>query len=190
MLVFKQLSSSCHRTNSHLMSDKGRHSQRSLHASSSGPSHSRLLQSTLQPSGFLNMLNPMRGRAYQGYLRADQSVLEEDEDENGEARTGERGGPHFMGGNNRRTSAGWGEASQMSVLRRHDEGNTIGGPEFSDDEVPQSFMIEPVQTRKSPRFMKKPPSPTNWRTCFRHTVPSLHGIALGAILLTILRCTA
>ncbi len=42
-----------------------------------------MFQSSLRPSGFLNKLNPM-SRTYQGYMQANQSLLEENEDDEAE----------------------------------------------------------------------------------------------------------
>ncbi|KAH8099544.1 APG9-domain-containing protein [Cristinia sonorae] len=128
-------------------------SSRSMHASQSiynGASSSR---------PFLNMLNPM-GRTYQGYMQANQSVLEEEEEENEEG--------DIESGNNVRRSTNlsqsskakgkhrvsWrGDASEMSLLRpniRQDDKNHEH--DSSDEEIPQNFMIETpgAATRKSP----------------------------------------
>lgn len=135
------------------MSEHGRRSSRPLQAST--PQASRMLQSSLRPSGFLNMLNPMMGRTYQGYLQANQSVLEEEEDEyENEERQLDNEIPYrdkspFGESTDRRVS--WGESSRMNVLH-HKPQNEIRSEsrESSDDEVPQSFMIETSpQTRLS-----------------------------------------
>ncbi|KAI5124310.1 hypothetical protein M0805_008918 [Coniferiporia weirii] len=96
------------------------------------------------------MLNPMSGRAYQGYLQANQSVLEEEEGEEEQetideeaARTG------FRGSNDRRVS--WGESSRMNVLRHNvQQHRRTQEDDSSDDEVPQSFMIEANPHAKKP----------------------------------------
>lgn len=133
------------------MSSHGKRPSRPLQSSVSVSHSSGLLQSTLQPSGFLNMLNPMRGRAYQGYIRADQSVLEEDEGEDNEDVEG--AGDNIPFRSNRGVS--WGESSQMTALRQPDERQlSAQGADSSDDEVPQSFMIEPSHAKSSPRFTK------------------------------------
>ncbi|OBZ65786.1 Autophagy-related protein 9 [Grifola frondosa] len=120
-------------------------SSRSMHGSQSifpGGSSSR---------PFLNMLNPM-GRTYQGYMQANQSVLEEEDEEEREDAEGDLEAGHAKRSpifHNAAKSHGkrqvlWGgDASEMNVLRpnirqldpKHDQ-------ESSDDEVPQDFMIE------------------------------------------------
>jgi autophagy-related protein 9 len=93
------------------------------------------------------MLNPM-ARNYQGYVRAKQSVLEEEDEEDDL----EAGAP-----TNRRT--GWrGAAAEMNILhpniRAQDKSQD---PASSDDEVPQSLMIEATSaapTRKAKRKSK------------------------------------
>lgn len=150
------------------MSEHGRRASR-LFQSSVGPSQS--LQSTLQPSGFLNMLNPMRGRTYQGYLRADQSVLEEDEGEDEEDEVGGAESSSRVGGGRNR-GVSWGEASQMTVLRRLDEPqDSPRDNESSDDEVPQSFMIEPTHAKSSPRFTKRSKATGKHRSSTRPLLP-------------------
>ncbi|THH10276.1 hypothetical protein EW145_g1440 [Phellinidium pouzarii] len=123
------------------MSDHGR---RSRPHQSSTPHASRLLQSSLRPSGFLNMLNPMSGRTYQGYLQANQSVLEEEDGEDEQETIDEdilRSGALFRSSGDHRVA--WGESSRMNVLRRNGQENQrIVQDDSSDDEVPQSFMIE------------------------------------------------
>lgn len=71
------------------------------------------------------------GRNYQGYIQANQSVLEEEEEEDIEAGT-------------RPSSRGWrGDSSEMNVLRPNiQEQDKPRDQDSSDDEVPQSFMIE------------------------------------------------
>ncbi|KAL5529329.1 hypothetical protein ACEPAG_5314 [Sanghuangporus baumii] len=125
------------------MPERGRRSSRPLQFST--PQSSRLLQSSLRPSGFLNMLNPMSGRNYQGYLRANQSVLEE-EDEHDDAL--EDAKSPFKSTSDGRVF--WGESSQMNVIQRDASGHKQASQDdYSDDEVPQSFMIETTpQTRR------------------------------------------
>lgn len=117
---------------------------------------------------FLNMLNPM-GKAYQGYSQANQSLLEE-EDENGssaEAEDLEAGGsqstifqstlhgkPLTKSKSQGRRRVSWDAgASEMNVLRPniHQE-DKIHERDSSDDEVPQSFMIEAAS--RKPAFSK------------------------------------
>ncbi|KAF8891195.1 autophagy protein Apg9-domain-containing protein [Infundibulicybe gibba] len=118
---------------------------------------------------FLNMLNPM-GRTHQGYTQANQSLPEEEEgsrsDEGEDEEDLESG---------RRTSQSttksksWGKqpaswdpgASQMNVLHPniHKE-DKIHTQESSDDEVPQSFMIEATSRKPAtPKAKRKDPSP-------------------------------
>ncbi|KAF9469255.1 putative transmembrane protein [Collybia nuda] len=133
-------------------------SSRSLQASqsmfASGPSSSR---------PFLNMLNPM-SRQHQGYSQANQSLIEEDEER---YSGGEEPGRDLETGQSRSTifqstvtldksrskgkrKVSWDAgASEMNILRPniHQE-DKIHEPESSDDEVPQSFMIEAAATHK------------------------------------------
>lgn len=78
-------------------------------------------------------------RAYQGYTQANQSVLEEDEDDDDNP-------PNFF------QSKGKQRGAEMSVLRSEDNS--------SDDEVPQSLMIEATSkrpTKSQKRSQKKSP---------------------------------
>ncbi|KAF8077762.1 putative transmembrane protein [Lyophyllum atratum] len=129
---------------------------RSFHASqslfASGPSSSR---------PFLNMLNPM-SRNHQGYSEANQSLLEEDESRSGDDAEGSEddaeagrsrstifqstAGPTPLAKSKSRgqQQVSWDAGtSEMNVLRPniHKE-DKIHEQESSDDEVPQSFMIE------------------------------------------------
>lgn len=104
----------------------------------SPPQASRMFQSSLRPSGFLNMLNPMSGRNYQGYMQANQSVLEEDEDE----QEGELDDASSPFKSNRDRSSTWGESSRMTTFNTGKPKAQAMKDESSDDEVPQSMMIE------------------------------------------------
>ncbi|KAH8117210.1 APG9-domain-containing protein [Phellopilus nigrolimitatus] len=90
------------------------------------------------------MLNPMSSRAYQGYLQANQSVLEEEEDEQeqeGIEEDATRTRSPFRSSGDHRVS--WGESSRMNVIRHNvQEHQRVQLDESSDEEVPQSFMIE------------------------------------------------
>ncbi|KAH7909919.1 putative transmembrane protein [Hygrophoropsis aurantiaca] len=139
-------------------SQKGRPSSSSRHNLS-------LSQSIVHPPGglsnsrpFLNMLNPM-GRTYQGYTQASQSVLEEENELEGQSadedleagRTSNifQSSRKARGKGKQRVS--WeGEASEMNNLRPniHREDNQDQEP--SDDEVPQSFMIEASRSPRKP----------------------------------------
>lgn len=128
------------------MTDYGRRSARSSNARDSFQA-----SQSLSP-GFLNLLNPM-SRGYQGYLRADQSVLEEDEEEsienNVEPRIADKSKSSIMdrvSPNNRATR---GESSKVKPLRPniHEKDDTNSqGDSSSDDGVPQSFMVEATIT--------------------------------------------
>ncbi|KAI0705888.1 autophagy protein Apg9-domain-containing protein [Cytidiella melzeri] len=140
-------------------------SSRSLHGSQSifpGASSSR---------PFLNMLNPMMGRAYQGYMQANQSVLEEEDEEGDEDNDGgdlESGhsprrnstNSTVLGKSKRRVS--WGaDASEMNILRPNIKQDDLNhANDDSDDEVPQDFLIETA----APGRARKPQSPTTPRT--------------------------
>ena len=115
------------------------YNRRARPLNSSTPQASRLLQSSLRPSGFLNMLNPMSGRNYQGYMQANQSVLEEDEDE--QENELDDASPFRS---NRDRSSTLGESSRMTTFSPGRPEAPLPEPkdESSDDEVPQSMMIE------------------------------------------------
>ncbi|KAH9945782.1 APG9-domain-containing protein [Epithele typhae] len=97
---------------------------------------------------FLNMLNPM-GRNYQGYVQANQSVVEEEDEDNHDL---ESGSPAQSATKSRgKRKVGWGEGSQMHVLRPNNRhADPKDGEESSDDEVPQDFMIEASAPRRRP----------------------------------------
>ncbi|CDO73643.1 hypothetical protein BN946_scf185014.g113 [Trametes cinnabarina] len=115
---------------------------------------------------FLNMLNPM-GRPYQGYMQANQSVVEEEDEEEAENDDIESGHPKrsFVPRNTtkqhgKRKMAWSGDTSEMNVLRPNiRKRDPKEGEESSDDEVPQDFMIEasaPAQRRpQSPQRSAK-----------------------------------
>ena len=146
-----------------IMSSSNRHpSARPL---SSSRSHQSFYAPAASSRPFLNMLNPL-GHAYQGYSAMNQSLLEEDEDNQGtrlrtdeedvEAQTG-RSVAHAHAFRQQRVS--WAAPGvETSVLRPniHHE-DKIHEESESDDEVPQSFMIESPATRRPP----PPPSSPN-----------------------------
>ena len=81
------------------------------------------------------MLNPMSGRNYQGYLRANQSVLEEEDEQDEDNKS-----PFKSTSDGR---AFWGESSQLNVIQHDSAGQKQSSQDDdSDGEVPQSFMIE------------------------------------------------
>jgi len=96
---------------------------------------------------FLSMTNPI-GRTHQGYVQANQSVVEENENETteedleaGHATRGILSKSHKSHGKHR---VSWnGESSEMNILRPNirKEDKTYE-QDFSDDDVPQRFMIE------------------------------------------------
>ncbi|GLB34769.1 putative involved in autophagy and cytoplasm to vacuole transport (Cvt) vesicle formation [Lyophyllum shimeji] len=116
------------------------------------------------------MLNPM-GRNHQGYSQANQSLLEEDESRSGDDGEGSEddveagrsrstifqstvgAGPSAKSNSKGHRQVSWDAgASEMNVLRPniHKE-DKIHEQESTDDEVPQSFMIEAAS--------RKPASP-------------------------------
>ncbi|KAI0647440.1 APG9-domain-containing protein [Trametes meyenii] len=112
---------------------------RSLHSSQLGASSSR---------PFLNMLNPM-GRNYQGYMQANQSVVEEEDEEpaDGDIEAGQPIHSTIFKSTTRshgKRRVSWGgDASEMNVLRPNiRKADPKEGEQSSDDEVPQDFMIE------------------------------------------------
>ena len=108
---------------------------------------------------FLNMLNPM-GRTYQGYMQANQSVVEEEDEESHDLESGQPSRGSILRSttksHGKRKTAWAADASEMNVLRpnpnnRH--ADPKDGEESSDDEVPADFMVEasaPTQRRPSP----------------------------------------
>jgi len=114
---------------------------------------------------FLNMLNPM-GRTYQGYVRADEFTLEEEEGENRgsseeDLEAGRRGQRHNAHNQTSKSDSktktdgkrhvSWRTGtSEMNVLHPniHRE-DKVYENESSDDEVPQSFMIEASSSKPS-----------------------------------------
>jgi autophagy-related protein 9 len=104
------------------------------------------------------MLNPMgMSRAYTGYTRANQSLVEEEEDcdKDGEERDVEaqRGQSTIFQSHARGQRASWDAkdgVSEMSALRPNiQQEDRIHEQESSDDEVPQDFMIEAQTTRNA-----------------------------------------
>ncbi|KAL6300502.1 APG9-domain-containing protein [Sparassis latifolia] len=97
------------------------------------------------------MLNPM-GRAYQGYMQTNQSVLEEEEEENentnedGDLEAGHANRStifHSTSNPHGRRRVGWsGDTSEMKVLRPNIRQDDPKHDEESSDEEPQNLMIE------------------------------------------------
>ena len=107
---------------------------------------------------FLSMMNPM-GRTHQGYVQANQLVVEENENEEDDVDL-EAG--HTTRGilsktttkSRRKQQVSWdGESSEMNILRPNirKEDKTYE-QDNSDDDVPQRFMIE--DTSMSSRLSK------------------------------------
>ena len=110
---------------------------------------------------FLNMLNPL-GRAYQGYTAANQSVLEEDEEDTDAASprhehidleaqglpTSRSKAAFAAPAPTQRLTRGALEASLLRPNVREDD--RIREESESDDEVPQSFLIESPALRRGP----------------------------------------
>ncbi len=111
---------------------------------------------------FLNMLNPL-GRAYQGYTAANQSVLEEDEEDNDGATPSRNDDidleaqAHLTptGKTPQRISRGGTEASILRPNVREDD--RVQEESDSDGEVPQSFLIESPAVRRAPLSRKGRP---------------------------------
>jgi autophagy-related protein 9 len=143
------------------------------------------------------MLNPM-SRQHQGYSQANQSLLEEDENRSSEGE--EEDGRDLETGQTRSTifqstvtldkskskgkrKVSWDAgASEMNVLRPniHQE-DKIHEPESSDDEVPQSFMIEASRKPAPSRVKAKDESGGGGR---RQPLHSVSGRLLPPILPT------
>ncbi|KIK58252.1 hypothetical protein GYMLUDRAFT_202734 [Collybiopsis luxurians FD-317 M1] len=124
------------------------------------PSNSRSLQASqsFHPSGsssrpFLNMLNPMN-RQHQGYIQANQSLLEEEEDGSGDERDVEAGTPlSNLSKSQGKRKVSW-DANSGNVVRPNIQSRD---EDSSDGEVPQDFMIEAAtkKPKKSPPKRKR-----------------------------------
>jgi autophagy-related protein 9 len=129
---------------------------------------------------FLNMLNPMGRASYQGYSQANQSLVEE-EDENGiesgeeDLESGHRHGvlrKSTRSHGKQRVSWDAG-ASDMNILRPniHQEDKNYE-QDSSDDEVPQSFMIEATSpSRTAGRGRQQINGPSKGREAIRLQPP-------------------
>ncbi|KAF9500576.1 APG9-domain-containing protein [Pleurotus eryngii] len=130
---------------------------------------------------FLNMMNPM-ARQYQGYTRANESVVEEEETGGSEGEDLEMNGNQTPDAASASRSKGkqrvsWDAgASQMNVLHpnihKEDKMNEHSG-ESSDDEVPQSFMIE-TSSKAPAKSRMKDSAATIGRSRPLHSGPSRH----------------
>ena len=121
---------------------------------------------------FLNMLNPM-GRTYQGYMQANQSVVEEEDEENQDLEAGDPPRSSSRSGSVLRSprkshgkrKVSWGgDASEMNVLRPNiRRADPKDGDESSDGEVPADFMIEassPAAAAAASQRRASSPAPT------------------------------
>lgn len=119
---------------------------------------------------FLNLLNPLGGgRAYRGYERARDDVVEEE----GEGEGADEGDVDEDRGEGLSSRLGWMRATgrgpgdphiRMHGVTRHPNNAGIEDEEDDDDdgEVPQSFMIEARRPRNSrDDHTPKPKSPTH-----------------------------
>ncbi|KAG6898292.1 hypothetical protein C0992_000737 [Termitomyces sp. T32_za158] len=142
------------------MPDKTGRSARNMSGSRSFHATQSMLASGPSSSRFLNMLNPM-SRNHQGYSQANQSLLEEEEENRSSGERSESG-DELEAGRSRRTihhqstvshapsksggrrQVSWDAgASEMNVLRPNIHKEDKLYDDSSDDEVPpQSFMIE------------------------------------------------
>ena len=112
---------------------------------------------------FLNMLNPL-GRAYQGYTAANQSVLEEDE-ENTDGAGRDDIDLEAQAAPTSNSKASFATSTPLQRLSRSSTEPGVLRPNVreddrtqeeseSDGEVPQSFLIESPATRRNPLSRK------------------------------------
>jgi autophagy-related protein 9 len=123
--------------------------------------------STSSSRPFLNMLNPM-ARQYQGYTQANQSLLEEED----EARSSADEENAEAGRSRSTIFQSTAEDIPMSKSRTHQhhvswdasphvlhpniqQEDALHEPQSSDDEVPQSFMIEATSKKSSKKGKSK-----------------------------------
>lgn len=130
-----------------VMSDRRASSSSYLSSSNVGGSHA-----------FLNAMNPLGGKRYQGYMRADESLREEDEENVDEDDIDlEAGRPHrsiqlsesrrAQGKKPRVLWAGE-DGADMASLRPNIHQEDKNHEPDSDDDVPQSFMIEATSPKR------------------------------------------
>lgn len=148
---------------------------------------------------FLNMLNPM-ARPYQGYSQANQSLLEEEEEnrassseedvEAGQGSTTETIALSKSKSQGKRRiswDAGGPDINALRPNTHQDDDKITGRPsESSDDEVPQSFMIEAQAASRKVKGKSKAQhvSPTPTPTGRRQPLHSVAGRHLPPILPT------
>ena len=115
-----------------------------------------ITQSSYAPAAssrpFLNMLNPL-GHAYQGYTAANQSVLEEDEEDNDGIDLEAQAHPSSVSAPRVSSRGGGVEGSVLRPNVREDD--RIQEESESDGEVPQSFLIESPAVRRAPPARNK-----------------------------------
>ncbi|KAF9013922.1 autophagy protein Apg9-domain-containing protein [Cyathus striatus] len=135
--------------------------------SSSRPFQSSTFSSGLGSSSrpFLNIINPT-GRSYKGYVQANQTVPEEDDEsrsgpDDSDLEAGRRrpsSSQSSAKAHGKQKVSSWNPgASEMNVL--HSNSQKVHEEESSDDEVPKSFMIEASRppTVKSTKSRGKEP---------------------------------
>ncbi|KAF9067555.1 autophagy protein Apg9-domain-containing protein [Rhodocollybia butyracea] len=140
--------------------------------SSSRPSGSRSFQASqsIYPSGssskpFLNMLNPMMSR-YQGYTQANQSLLEEEEDEK---RSSEAEDEDLEAGKRTDSTPLTNVSKGKQRVSWDANAPQDNDNDSSDGEVPESFMIEAATSKKPPRK-----SPSKGKETSRRRQQPLH----------------
>jgi autophagy-related protein 9 len=117
------------------------------------------------------------GRRYQGYIQADQSLREEDE-ENGEddvdLEAGDQGRSIKLTQSRRargKQRVAWGAGASSSVLRPNIHQDDKNQQDSSDDEPSQSFMIEATSPKAKPSKPKPTQPPEQSRLPHPATLP-------------------
>jgi autophagy-related protein 9 len=138
------------------------------HKLSSSSRSTMLSASTTRSQPFLNMLNPIgNGRRYAGYAQARQDAVPEEEDDEGENT--ERENIPLASTSNRpqsQSKSRRGAVTPSSAdLRPNIHSASTGGDalDSSDDEVPQSFMIETHARPRTPKSRGKDRARTSSR---------------------------
>lgn len=129
-------------------------------------SRSSIYAPTASSRPFLNMLNPL-GRAYQGYTAANQSVLEEDEEDTDGAASPRHDDIDLeaQAAPTSNSKASFATSTHLRPLTRGStepgvlrpnvrEDDRVQEESESDGEVPQSFLIESPATRRNPLSRK------------------------------------
>ncbi|KAJ3559993.1 hypothetical protein NP233_g11118 [Leucocoprinus birnbaumii] len=173
---------------------------RSSRDPSNNMSSSRTLGASLSSSRpFLNMINPMTSRTYQGYIRADQSPVEEENEleerdiESGRRSRGSSSGTSrganarnpsagASGGQTRNSAAGASDTRALRPNIKRDDDDKRA--DSSDDEVPQSFIIETPASRVNSAFTKSASAKAKGKARARGsdaTTPSQRGQPLYSV---------